>query len=472
MSSAQAALRRPTRWQVRAVAAGVLSLGAAVTAAGCGERAPATGPSSVAWQPLGSLPAIAPDLTESGFNPLPPLAFELHRRDGSVETVEYAEKADAPGSLFVCPSPGAAWTPYVVPTGLARVRDLDLHERGDGRRLVVVLGDVETSPPRSGLRVYVDADGDARVTATDARPLLIDASAPPTGSRWLDVRATATGMLFVLDVRNHRVLRVTDGDGDGVAETLQPAPFVDSTDTAWLADVHSLSWDDELACLGLHREAEHVPDGPDEVLWVRDTDGDGRADAFSTRVTHPEDDAPPRFGRDPMAGDTTVPVAGPAGAHVDLWRVTGSPATEAWMLGTVTIDASTREATLSTTVPLEAGWTVRLRDATHQRVGLVEEVVAAAPRIDDVAPRSVVTSIGGTVVLTGRDFAVGTSVDLLHRGAATEGYGPTSVTVVSPTRIEVTFPPATPAVRGDVVVRLRVGEVTVARTLLHLTPGP
>lgn len=443
-------MKHARTWHAMVHALGCMALACSLLfAGGCGQPdAPAAAGSATSaasgktWvsfpnPPLAALPADT--ATDGDRMPQDAMAVR-YLAGGGHDYITYHLK---PSGVFgVCSSEDDAPSAgYDITTSIDDIEEILVVQTPSDTWVALIVGAAVTGGiPQGRLEVYVDSNGDGMVTASDLTSTISDSGYPPaTGSRWLD-SVFVEGELYVLDSRNHRVLRIEDTNSDGIPDTRSSTVFLDSTQTHFLENVASLGYDASDLSLKLSTEGDSDWAENESAIYVRDTDADGRADTYAFMATvHPIDDEAPEFAIEPMDGDASVKIIGPASSTFEVWRTdeNGVPISQ---LGTGVHAAGAYESTIAVSPLLDEAWHVVVKDVTNARESEPFAVLEAAPDFQGAAPASLISTTGGTVTVTGRNLTSGITATYVSSFENPEPVAIVPVTFVSSTELQVVVP--------------------------------
>lgn len=414
--------------------------------AGCGTgdctiAAPPVDAKRLSWQPLPTLPALPVNPNYGTW--IPPRGLHLgaaYDANGDRQRVLVTE--NRPGTLKLNPTQSGS-SSSTVSTGLATIRDIRIAKLSTGSILVVVVGEVTTTPLKAGLRAYLADDELSGFDSSDLVVSIDDAMRSEVASSSWGRAELAGSTLYLFDTRNYRVLVVEDTNADAVPDSIASQVYVDSKMSHFLEEVRHLAWDSGTGLLCLRDDPRDEPRAePYTEYWLRDTDLDGQADEYDavSKSGNYLNEHDPELCAKVDAGDSSVTVLGPSGATIELWRMTSATGGYDTLLGTGTVPDQSNEVTITLPSPLAEGWYIRAKDTTHARESEVVEVLAARPHMTDVDLPSVVTHDGGTVTITGENIPSSISFEWDVDFELPTDAGPVTMVWKSSSEVQVSIP--------------------------------
>jgi hypothetical protein len=363
---------------------------------------------------------------------------------------------------------GVTGEPIAMSLALAEVFGLHVDRAADGRVILLAAG--RTSQDEAAIAVYVDGDADHRIeTQEHTTTLLVPGTPPATGGVFSYLERSGSVWL-ALDVRNHEIRRLVDTQADGIPDQIAAVAWLDSTQSHAWDDVVAIGFDAAGTCVDLLTSAHVRSPRMDDVMYrAADTDADGRADAFETKLRHQLlTDVSPSPAAPVDSAATSVLAQGAYQSVLEAWTCTVDPSLEPGdlamepislvaLLGSATTLGTQSRATIPLSSSPSAGSWICLRDATHGLVGAPFQVVSAsAVQVHGVEPLGVPGASGGSVTIRGKNFAAGTTVRFHPPGCSPD---PSSVLVPVVTTTTLTIQLPAPAGPGPGLVA--VGSATL-----------
>lgn len=293
---------------------------------------------------------------------------------------------------------------------------------------VLILAGCAGTVPR--VVVFMDVDDDGVVDD------VVGSLDLPVGARPHDITADlSSGEFYIRCDGTHTVLRSTDTNSDYLPDT-GPTEFVPTSATV----------DDKYGFIRLN-EGDVLLELPEErglgstLVRLKDTTGDGVADIVQTRTSTEYSPITPRLRRAPRSTDVTFEMVGSANASVELWEVD----TDGDQLGSAALGSATLDGTGRGTITLgsarTAGTYVRLFDVTNSvSQPFRSEVEGDYPVSDDISPKTVVPSVGASIVVTGTGFSSGHTITAALMERTGEEAVIVTVTIDNDSQLTLTVP--------------------------------
>jgi len=242
-----------------------------------------------------------------------------------------------------------------------------------------------------------DVDGDDRPDTSSTTKLFDSGFETVYGTSIATVAGTD---VFVFDRRCNDILRASDTDGDGWADTISGTVFARSADHAALNDVAILYAEEGGVDAPLHyftiSDSSYRPGTPPvKFLQMRDQNGDGAAEV---ELVVPVASTPHMRG-EPYDGQSSLTIDGATGLVAEVWSVAPEGGLDQ-LLGSLALTSGLGE-TLTLVRELVNGEMVAIKYA-GSNPRLVRPVRDAGPQIFEAENMDLA---GGTFLVTGVNFA-------------------------------------------------------------------
>ncbi len=360
---------------------------------------------------------------------------------------------------------------YQLPAGFENLSDIEVGTTVAGTPFLIAVGSDGASPanPTGEMRVFTDTNANGRIDATDNVVVIVDDSpSAAAGSHWARVLRVGSNT-YLLDSRMYRVRILTDTTGNGLPDSLQATPFLDTTQTHFLGHTVDIQEGPEGGIKLIDETARDGYSQPGEAeLCVRDVDSNGVADEYHeiTVGLWPSDVAPFISGK-LDSDDTKVRVNGAPGALIEVWRLdSGQNPDTKLASGQIPAGATSLDLTLPATE--SEGTEVAVQIAGETTIGPITTVGPPRPRVTDISPIEI-TAATTTVTVSGDGLTSALQVRLVDPNPSI-GLDPllATTTFVSSTEITVTIPSNLSTEPGIWVLEVLEGDDVVGRAHLRV----